>query len=66
MLTLRLNAVRTALHQSSRPSLTVTDAATDCGFFELGRFAASYKQAFGERPSDTLRLTLASPAGPRH
>jgi len=33
----------------------VTHAAMDCGFFELGRFAGSYRRVFGEYPSDTVR-----------
>jgi transcriptional regulator GlxA family with amidase domain len=66
MLTLRLQAVRTALHESTQTHMTVTDAATGVGFFELGRFAGTYKQAFGERPSDTLRRRIGSPVDSRH
>lgn len=55
LLTERLHGVRRALSDSSRHPTTVTDVATNYGFFELGRFAASYREAFGEAPSDTLR-----------
>ena len=37
----------------------VTLVATECGFFELGRFARAYRRLFGERPSDTLRRAPA-------
>lgn len=49
----RLQAVRDLL-ATGAPGLTVTDAAVRCGFAHLGRFAALYKQSFGEAPSDTL------------
>jgi AraC-like DNA-binding protein len=61
----RMEAVRRALAAARPGHDTVTRIATDYGFFELGRFAATYTSLFGERPSDTLRgngetLTAAS------
>jgi AraC family transcriptional regulator, ethanolamine operon transcriptional activator len=53
----RLQCVRKALTDIRAESTTVTDAAADYGFYELGRFAAIYREAFGEAPSDTLRST---------
>jgi transcriptional regulator GlxA family with amidase domain len=35
--------------------MTVGRAAAEVGFFQFGRFAGSYRQAFGELPSATLR-----------
>ena len=55
MLAERLQNVRRALRQASTRHATVTTVATDHGFYELGRFAATYRQAFGETPSATLR-----------
>jgi AraC-like DNA-binding protein len=55
----RMEAVRRALATADPGRATVTRIATDFGFFELGRFAATYSSLFGERPSDTLRGTPA-------
>jgi transcriptional regulator GlxA family with amidase domain len=51
----RLHEVRRALTDPGATRATVTDIATEHGFFELGRFAGRYKAAFGETPSQTLR-----------
>ena len=53
----RLQCVRRALTDERTGATTVTDAAADYGFYELGRFAAIYRETFGEAPSETLRST---------
>jgi transcriptional regulator GlxA family with amidase domain len=57
MLNERLQSVRRALTEGDSALITVTGVAINYGFFELGRFAATYKLAFGESPSETLRGT---------
>jgi transcriptional regulator GlxA family with amidase domain len=58
MLVERLEGVHRALRGDPPRAVTVTDVATDYGFSELGRFAVSYREAFGETPSATLRASL--------
>jgi AraC-like DNA-binding protein len=57
-----------AAHQILRGgSCTVTDAATEFGFWELGRFSRSYREIYGESPSATLKLrSLAGTYPPQH
>ena len=62
----RLSAARLMLAKADPQTVSVTDVAIDQGFWELGRFAVRYRQMFGERPSETLRRSCAtpSPTGP--
>jgi AraC-like DNA-binding protein len=50
----RLSQARRAL-LASEGRATVSDVAMDCGFSQLGRFAAQYCRRFEELPSETLR-----------
>jgi len=51
----RMHLVRRALRTATSDGTTVTDIATQFGFWELGRFSVEYKALFGEAPSRTLR-----------
>ena len=51
----RLRAAREALSAATPGTATVTGIAMEYGFFELGRFAKRYRDAFGEVPSQTLQ-----------
>ena len=52
----RLHAVKRRLTMASPGDLSVSQAAQEFGFHELGRFAGDYRRLFGVRPSATLRL----------
>jgi AraC-like DNA-binding protein len=51
----RMKLVRRALTLADPLTETVTEIATDHGFWELGRFSVAYRGLFGEAPSATLR-----------
>ncbi|KQU66543.1 helix-turn-helix domain-containing protein [Phycicoccus sp. Root101] len=50
----RLHRARAALLAADRQVATVCGIATSLGLLHMGRFAAAYRDAFGEAPSDTL------------
>lgn len=54
----RLGQVRDALLAGDAEATTVATVASSWGFFSLGRFAAQYREAYGETPSQTLRRKL--------
>ena len=51
----RLSAIRSILKQSDPATISIGDLAFEYGFPEPGRFAAYYRDHFGETPSETLR-----------
>ena len=54
---LRLNFVRRDLRSAGPSHTSVTDVATQWGFFHFGRFAQAYQRFHGELPSVTLKKT---------
>lgn len=52
----RLRTARTMLLDADPTRSSVTEIALRCGFRHLGRFSVEYREAFGEKPSETLRL----------
>lgn len=53
--TLRLNGVRRELRNTSATTSAIRDIASKWGFWHLSRFAAEYRELFGELPSNTHR-----------
>jgi transcriptional regulator GlxA family with amidase domain len=56
----RLREVHRELNAAAGRRTTVTSIANRYGFFELGRFAGTYKEMFGEPPSATLRRAMSN------
>jgi AraC family ethanolamine operon transcriptional activator len=52
---LRLQGVFRVLKAAQSSPETVTEVATQFGFYHLGFFSRDYKQMFGELPSETLK-----------
>jgi AraC family ethanolamine operon transcriptional activator len=55
LIRLRLHRVRQALLAATQRSTTVSAEALNWGFWHFGEFSRTYKNCFGELPSDTLR-----------
>lgn len=51
----RLGCARDELRHADPTEVTVAEIARRFGFLHLGRFAAHYRQRYGESPSQTLR-----------
>jgi AraC-like DNA-binding protein len=58
----RMNLARRALQTADAEKTTVTEIATNYGFWELGRFSVAYRSLFGEAPSAALRRSPRSPS----
>ena len=51
----RMHSAQRALSRADPEKATVTEIATNYGFWELGRFSVVYRSLFGESPSTTLQ-----------
>jgi len=51
----RMYLAHRALRTADVAVATVTEIATNYGFWELGRFSVAYRSLFGEAPSASLR-----------
>jgi AraC-like DNA-binding protein len=51
----RMHLARRTLRVADPAEATVTEIATNYGFWELGRFSVGYRSLFGESPSAALR-----------
>jgi transcriptional regulator GlxA family with amidase domain len=60
LIRLRLHRARRALLATTQRSSTVSAVALDWGFWHFGDFSRSYRDCFGELPSDTLRRRPAA------
>ncbi|MET1044581.1 MAG: AraC family transcriptional regulator, partial [Microbacteriaceae bacterium] len=56
---LRLERVHEELAAAAPGAVSVSEVAARWGFTHLGRFAAAYRNAYSERPSDTMRSRKA-------
>lgn len=61
---MRLHLVHEKL-KSDRSEAGVTDIALECGVANIGRFAGSYREVYGEKPSTTRRRARAGLVGNR-
>jgi AraC-like DNA-binding protein len=57
----RMHLARRALLLADPEATTVTEIATNFGFWELGRFSVAYGSLFGETPSASLRRPPEDP-----